>query len=395
MKLPFPNILTATATSLVLTTAVFAAAPQSASAAEALPVLWKGQTVSLDAIEGKADAEQYAAITRQIDRYRSWIVENEYHVAVTDDLRVVLVTQSKKSSEKRMKLVADTLATFDAVLSPPDRSNSTETYRGGEWGVREHAPDAEPVVLIELEKGLHYQTLLTALEETEPGMESWASIQSTEPGFADERFMATGWQAAPDGFEIGQVWRSENELVNRLSRLLLFRSYGPQPNWFTQAAGWAVEQDVMGSIYCFPYRTEFVGVGEHVGWRNEIKNDFKSRKKKPLELSEFADWQRGTWDLDEAATAWGFVQFLIQEKPDAIPAFAEANRLAYRAGFTVDHGDGTWSTNPSFAVSPKAQFDFLTAEAGEDVLQDATDFFRSWKKLRPATASSRKGKRRK
>jgi hypothetical protein len=394
MKFSILPTVATTATSLFVSAAAFAAAPLSDAAAESdsLAVLWKGQATSLAAVEAEVGAELYSGVANQLDRYRGWIAENEYHVALADDLRVVLVTESEKSSKDRLELVNDTLATFDVVLTPPDRSESTETYRGGEWGVREHAPDAEPVVLIELKKGVHYQTLLSALEESDPDMSSWASVQSAEPGFAEERFMATGWQAAPDGYEIGPVWRSENELVNRLTRLLLYRSYGPQPNWLTQAAGWAVEQDVVGNIYCFPYRSEFIGVGEHEGWYNEVKGEFKSRKKKPLELSEFIEWKRGTWDADAAAMSWAFTQFLIQEKPGVLPALAESNRLAYRAGFTIDLGDGQWKTNPSFAVSPEAQFSTLQAEAGEDVLDEATKFFRTWKRGRTTKASSKRKK---
>ena len=390
MKLPFFPFAAATTVSLVLSSAAFAAPSLSDLPSDSLSVLWKGQAVALESIEAEAGAQRYSGVTRQLDRYRSWISENEYHVALSGDLRVVLVTQSEEVSKKRMELVVETLAAFDAFLAPPDRSESKETYRGGEWGVREHAPDAEPVVLIEFQTGLHYQTLLTSLEEADPDMETWAAAQASEPGFVDERFTATGWQEAPAGFEIGQVWRSKNELVNRLSRLLLYRSYGRQPNWLTQATGWAIEQTVVGDIYCFPSRNEFVEIGEHEGWRKEINDEFKPRKKKPLQFSEFAEWQSGTWDIDEAATAWGFMHFLLQEQPDVLPAFAEANRLAYRAGFTVDDEDGNWSTNPSFTVTPAAQLEFLTAEAGEDLLEDATDFFRRWKKMRPIKASTRK-----
>ncbi len=151
----------------------------------------------------------------------------------------------------------------------------------------------------------------------------------------------------------------------------------------------------MGSIYCFPYRKEFVGIGEHEGWESEIKGEFKKRKKKPLEFSEFAEWKRGSWDQNEAALAWGFGQFLIQHRPGALAEFAEANRLAYKAGFTVDHGDGSWSTNPSFQVSPEAQLETLQHIAGEEVLSEASNFFRSWRRYKPAKASARKKKSRK
>lgn len=388
MNLPSLVWSAAVAASVALGSNTFAALPLSPE--DGLTVLWKGQSHSVEDVAAEAEANCSGGVSAQLERYRAWLVENDYHVSLTDDLRVILVTSSKKSAKKRLPLVEATLETFDALLAPPNRCDSDESFRGGEWGVAEHAPDAEPVVLIELDDDEHYQALLAALGEIHPDMQTWASVQSSEPGFDEERIMTTGWQSAPDGYEIGPVWRSKNELVNRLSRLLMYRSYGPQPHWLNQATGWAVEYEVVGDIYCFPHRNEFIGVGEHDGWRNEIRNRFKSKKSEPLQLSDFADWKRGTFEHDHAAAAWGFIQFLAHEKPEVLPALAEANRVAYKAGFTVDLGDGNWRTNPSFAVTPEAQFAVLKKEAGDDVLEDATDFFRSWKKSRTTKASSRR-----
>ncbi|MFT5732987.1 MAG: hypothetical protein ACJAZN_003195 [Planctomycetota bacterium] len=352
--------------------------------ASSATILWKGKATPFDSIEIPGAADKLAAVAKHVDRYAAWVAENGYAMALTEDARVLLITSSAKVAKRRLKLVSKTLSVFDEIMPAPDRTGSDETFREGDWGVCEHVPDAGPVVLIELEKGAHYQALLGSLEKGDPDMQTWTSVHASEPGFDEVRVMAAAWQAAPAGFEVGNVWRSENELVNRLSRMLTYRSFGPQPTWFNQATAWTVEQSVVGNIYCFPYRQEFVSVGEHSGWSSTLKGQFNKRKKEPLELGEFAGWRRNSWDLNEAALSWGFVQFLAKHKPGSLPALAEANRLAYKAGFTVDHGDGTWSTNPNFEVPKASQLETLESIAGEEVLDEASEFFRKGRRYKPS-----------
>ena len=354
------------------------------AAQDGLTVIWKGKTLALQDIEGQLPGAD--AIEDQIERYSEWIEKNEYHVALSQDGRVILITESSKHSKRRLKLVESTLKSFDGLMSPPDRSESDETFVSASWGLGQHEPDSEPVVLIEVKNEEQYHELCARLGALEPNLRGWANSMLSEPGFAEEQVSAAAWQAAPEGYELGQVWRPENELVNRLSRLLLNRSFGPQPTWLRVASAWRVEMDVMGSIYCFPYRQGFVGIGDHGGWENELKRSFKERKKSPLEHKEFAGWKRNTWSPEHAQLSWGFVEFLARHKPEILPAVAEEFRLLYKAGSLLTEADGSWRTNPGFQVSVDAQYAVLVDNAGEGLFEEASEFLRSWKRYKPKKA---------
>lgn len=365
---------------LVTATALLVlAAPLAAQ--DSLSVRWKGKTIAVEDIYGKLPSA--AAIEDQLARYEDWVVANEYHVSLSKEGRVILITEFSKLSKRRMKLVEKALEAFDDLMSPPSRSDSGETFVSASWGVGEHEPDSEPVVLIEVEKEDQYQELCAGLGALEPRLRGWATSMTREPGFAEEQVSAAAWQAAPDGFELGQVWRPENELVNRLSRLLLNRSFGPQPTWLRVASAWRIEMEVMDSIYCFPYRQGFIGVGDHGGWENELKRAFKKRKKTPLEHKEFASWQRNTWSPEHAQLSWGFVEFLARHKPEVLPAIAEEFRLLYKAGSMITEPDGSWRTNPSYQIPVDVQQAILTDNAGETLYAEASEFLRSWKRYKP------------
>ncbi|MEM1452128.1 MAG: hypothetical protein AAF957_14420 [Planctomycetota bacterium] len=371
------------ALSLAVPSAAAAAATAHPAPLSPQEIHWRGRPTAVGALAAELGQPNANAVAGSLDRYDEWVEANDYHVALSEDGRVVLITKSKKASKRRMKLVEEALDAFDALLAPPDRSASEESFVVAEWGVGDHVPDAEPVVLIEVEGADRYRSLLTGIGAERPQLEGWARSQFSQPGFAEERVSTAAWQAAPDGFEVGDVWRSENELVNRLARLLVHRSFGPQPTWLRIGCAWRVEMAVQGSIYCFPYRQEFVGVGEHGGWEADLKRAFKKRKKRPLEVDEFASWRRNRWSDEHAQLAWGFVEYLARHEPTALPEVAEAFRERYKAGFRTTHDDGTWSTDPTFQVPMDAQLEVLRSSAGEDVMERATAFFRAGKRYRP------------
>ena len=357
--------------------------------ADELGVLWRGSRIPMTEVEAQLRAELpnewagskrgAAAVGEQLARYANWILDAEYSVGLSKDARVVLVTRSAKLGKRRMKVVESTLAAFDEILSPPDRTGSKERFRRAQWGQGDHEPDTSPVMLFEIESRADYASLVEAAGAVDPALSSWATAKAEHPGFAEGRLSAAAWQAAPSGFEIGKVWRSENELVNRLSRLLLYRSFGPQPVWFSLGTAWLLEQEVLGDIYAFPYRYEFVGVGEHKGWKSELRSLFKRRKDAPLRMEEFAEWRRNTWDDQQAAIAWGMCTFLRQRGPGHLGAFAEASRLRYKETYRETRPGGSWVTRPDYQLSSDDQLELLIAETGENVLSQASGFFTSWK----------------
>ena len=355
--------------------------PPAAARAE-VEIYWKGRTRRLEDLETSLSPAVVEALRRHVARYTEWIDEFSYEVGVSEDGRVLLVTESVPTLRDRMKLVEKSLVVFDELLAPPDRASSDETFGKGGFGEGDHVPHADPIVLFEVDTPDAYKALAARLGELEPVLSDWAASQALKPGFFEGRVPAAGWQRIPRDFDLNDVWRTKNELVNRLARMALQRSYGPQPTWFSVGVAWAVEMEVMGTIFSFPYRSDFVGVVEHEGWKAELRSSFKKRKKDPLRLAEFVPWPLNTWDAERAGISWGVVQFLALHRTDALPQIAEDFRGTYKAGFRQTNADGTWSTNPGFEISEEDQLRVMEAHAGDGLLDMLTEFLRTWKKPR-------------
>jgi len=319
-----------------------------AAARAKVEIYWKGRTRRLEDLEASLSPAVVEALRQHVARYAEWIDEFSYEVGVSEDGRVLLVTESVPTLRDRMRLVEKSLVVFDELLAPPDA----------------------------------YKALAARLGELEPVLSDWAASQALKPGFFEGRVPAAGWQRIPRDFDLNDVWRTKNELVNRLARMALQRSYGPQPTWFSVGVAWAVEMEVMGTIYAFPYRSDFVGVVEHEGWKAELRSSFKKRKKDPLRLAEFVHWPLNTWDAERAGISWGVVQFFTLHRTDALPQIAEDFRGIYKAGFRQTNADGTWSTNPGFEISEEDQLRVMEAHAGDGLIEVLTEFLRTWKKPR-------------
>jgi hypothetical protein len=352
-------------------------------AQEGVSVTWKGEQLSAVELEETLSEEVSALISgevmEQLARFSEWVLANEYTVTLSNDARVVLITASKKVSMRRMKLVDETVAVFDQLMSLGEEGDGPAAENGAG-----SPKSSRPVVLVETEDEGQYRALVSGLASQDPDMERWAASVTGQPGFSEMRIASAVWQSEPVGYEIGEVWRSENELVNRLARLLLHRRYGRQPTWLGVASAWRVEMEVLDTIYCFPYRGGFVGVGDHGGWQTHLKSEFKKRKKSDLRPDEFAAWKPNTWDEEEAHMAWGFVEFLARHKPGVLGAFAAEYRELFEVGYLTTFPDGSWRTNPSFVVSLEEQAALLESLGGEGLFDAASEFFRKGKRYRPA-----------
>lgn len=348
------------------------------------PITWRGDAVPLDSIEASLtaegiDAEYAARVQTQLAPLGPWLTEHELFAALDDTATVALVTRSKKQAKRRMKLVDETLEAFQEHYAPPDRSGSDETFRVTDWGAGQYRPDQRAVVVCEVHSQRQYAELVEIVGAHDPNpAKDWVETMREKPGFCDGRLAAAGWQEAPDGFQTEDVWFTENELVGRLGRLLLYRSFGPQPAWFDVASAWLMEEEVQGNIYHFPYRFEFVGIGEHSGWKNELRSAFKSRRDEDdvLRAEEFANWPRNKWDDDRAAIAWGLATLLRDGSKGALAALAEDFRLRYKTASIIENGN-SWKYVPLAELEPEDQAAALEAAAGEGFLARATEFFRT------------------
>jgi hypothetical protein len=135
-----------------------------------------------------------------------------------------------------------------------------------------------------------------------------------------------------------------------------------------------------GSLYCFPYRKEFVFATEHTGWPVELKALFKERATKPLELIEVAHWKRSTWDATAAKLSWALVHQLFLMAPPGKMSNALEELRRYR-----DEKDRkmksavTWERIPGWDVPIEQQSQTLATWFGQDFLKTASTAIRTGK----------------
>lgn len=380
MNFPTPPVSTSLALALALAPLAGpgGAAPQATD--EDALVHWDGQPHGIEVLPDEVPEPA----RRTTASWAEWAGDLGYRIDLERGARALVLTPLEDRPPKReLELLDQAVARFEELLPAPQRSAQDLAVAEVSWGVGQRVPDRDPVVLVQLRDETHYASLIDQIERTDPYVGSLVRSARDGTGFIATALQTGAWIEAPQGIEIGQVWRTDNELVHRAGRLLLDRRFGDLPHWLSVAVGWKLELDLLDSIYSFPGRDEFVGVGEHAGWEKELGRTFKHRKDQPLEMSELTRWRSGTWDAESAQLAWGLVEFLARHRPEALSAYSEALRLHHKEHSRVTHDDGSWELVPGYQVPPEAQRDLLLQTAGDDVLEEAGAFFRSWKRYRP------------
>ena len=127
------------------------------------------------------------------------------------------------------------------------------------------------------------------------------------------------------------------------------------------------------AVYCFPWRDEFVGVGEHSGWAGMVKNQYKSASLKP---SDFLGWKRGKYVDTAAKASFGTIEFLLAKHKDALPDLLDHLR-AYREEHARTQDDPTrWRRDTDYEIPVAEQHKILSEHLGAQYLDHATIFFR-------------------
>jgi hypothetical protein len=347
---------------------------------------------------GKPPAGLPAESAAALARLDSWSRDRDYKASACCDERVLYVSRLEgKARAARIASIETLYAAFEALLPEPARS-AASAEPVAEWG-NLHRPESGALLLVESAELEDYEALIDALKlsvSDEPALAylgGWFDAQRGQPGLLCTDALTAVWQSAPADIEMDTVWRSQNELAHRLAHLLLYRRFGELPHWLRTAAAWHFEQLATGTIHCFPGRDGFVAVdGDHDGWRTVLTNEFKGRKKSPLQMSEFADWKRGTWDDAEAARAWGMFEYLVTKHPQRISALCEALRSHRVEHGKTTHADGSWKLVPNYAIPDSEQQQICAQHLGADFLEKAGAFFADWKGWKnPATLA--KGKK--
>ena len=343
-------------------------------------IRWDGDSVDVTTIDARLGSDPAHAI----ELWQGWVEEHGYRFEVPEDGRVVLVVDARqKSLRRQFKIVGNVGKWFDETLPPTfvvtkgveDASAPSATARPTAATLGQAELPRTPVVF-SLADDSDYASLLDHLVEIEPYLADWAShARGATGGFTLARPLVAGWVENGAGRE---EWNPDNELAHRLGHLFLLERYGQLPFWLQTGMSWQIEQEVAGDIYCFPYRSGFVGVLEHDGWKSFLKTRFKKRKKPDdyVRIEEIGAWKRGRFVEDGAAHAWGLARFLVDRHPEALPHVL-SDLSQFRAENEIEtFEDGSWRLIPGYEVPLEEQEAIFVRHVGEEFRAELTEFFR-------------------
>jgi hypothetical protein len=336
--------------------------------------------------------------TRETLRYwRVWAEEHEFDLAVDATGRMVLLSTSWSKLKTWLKLAEEAAERVDELAPlPADRlidrilpdSGPTPLAgeppaalpAGSEDGTDPGLPaniglppyEQHPVVLFHLTDQAQQLSILERLAFDHEHIKTWLAQGVSRPGFCVEWPHVGAWMETP----VNEEWSAEAELVHRVAQLLTVRRFGHLPYWLRIGLAWKVEWDLIGGIYCFPYRSGFVYATEHESWPNDLAKMYADRKDYPLQPSELDDWPRETFRAEFAQRAFGFVSFLADNFPAALPALLEAARREFERGSLKSAPAGSWRRDLEHDVSARRLLEHLAALTRPDVVEELTTYLR-------------------
>ena len=327
--------------------------------------------------------------------WNEWAAARKYRFAATKDERVLLLLPvERRHPERTLDLVERALARVDALapaasdppVAPPAPALPAATKVPAAWGASDRALDEGTIVIGLFRDPGDYSEALLHLAKSFDYLKTWVEQGRDDPGCILERPLFGACAESVPGME---EWSPDHELVHRAAQLAMLRRFGQQPVWVALGLGWNVEFDVLRSIYCFPWRRGFVGVGEHGGFEGLLRRAFTTRPKQPLTIEELAACRRGSFEPEQAAFAWGTIRFVAEHHPAALaPLLRELHERRETLG-RVPAGGRNWVMAADFELSAAEQKLVLDRIVAPDLLAQASAWFvlgKRWRK--PAARGS-------
>ena len=370
-------------------------------------VRWNGKNYTSEALP-----EGFPAAARaSVELWAPWCERCGYRMDLEDGARVLLIVEDRKAPSKEMRLVERVVELFEREFAVPERESGEDpdgppkgaTEAGGgrqdsgplpedpegsdhpwevrgsrglkpdvkktSWGAENVPFDHDPAVFV-LAKGQEdYRSLLDHLAREFEYLEVWKSSAAGLQGFVNAWPLTASFMRIPDGVE---EWSPNNELVNRLARLLFLRRYGRQPYWVELGVGWHFEVELLGGVYVFPYRDEFVYAVEHAAWPGDLQRRFSERKDEPLRGEEFFEYERGEYLPFESRLSFGFVHFLARSGHENLPAFFEGLRRIHDEESVIRTGAYSWKRDLSYRIPAEEQEALAKELLGQAVFEKAS-----------------------
>ncbi|MCY2961172.1 MAG: hypothetical protein NTY35_13510 [Planctomycetota bacterium] len=403
-----------------------------------VPVGWKEKEATTGALHAGLPKPAFDAIAR----WTGFCAANQYRMDLDAQGRVLVLTPVKRGQTREtLRIVGQAETWFDGLLPPVPRSGtapaaapsnngdkpsenppekrpapaplpedpegpppsapkSSGTGTGGAkpatppsaWGSGAGAPDSQTAVLIILHDEKDHGVLLDHLEGSVAYLKDWVAGARKQTGLTLEDPLLGAFIENASGQE---EWNGDHEVLNRVVQLLTLRRFGQQPNWIVQGLAWEAEMALFDSVYCFPYRAGFVFATEHTSWPSDLRIAFKDRAAKPLQVSELAGWQRGTWNPEAAPIAWGFVRHLAEaqkSKERALSTLLEDLRRIRDEKDRQPTGANTWKRIDGWTMPAEEQEKALVAAFGKDVFKKATVTLRGLRDIAGSAPDDTKAK---
>lgn len=299
----------------------------------------------------------YEAAARVAEEEWSAWAADAYESRAVAEARVLAYGSKRSSTSKLARSAELTVRCFDSLFPPEPRPAD--------------APPRRTAVLVELANEEDLASVTAFLATRHPELAGWSRSAAKGVGFALGDPPCAGWLLdVPQN----EVWSPENELVNRLARLLLLERFGLEPNWLELGLAWHVEICVCKDVYCFPYRSGFVSKKEHKRWDARLAEVMKARAGAPVALGELTGWARGNWDEVRAVLSYGAAVMLARHYGVELPAVLSAFAAERREKGREVHADGSWVTIPDYEIPEERQRALLDAILGVDFAAELTRF---------------------
>jgi hypothetical protein len=370
----------------------------SAAAQAKVPISWKGKRLDVASLP-KDLAEAPATALRQ---WEPWAKKAGYKMDLEASGRTLVLSPASGSRGAQVIAIVGRAETwFDDLLpKPPSRTGDASGAVPGaapgspevipedpegpppgaekkspakkpaaSWGSGSTEPDSQTATLIALADEADQKGLLEFLAAAKPELAEWAVQASKEVGFVLEIPLVAAFVDNASGQE---EWNPDHEILNRAVRLLTMRRFGQLPNWLVHGLAWEAENAFDGSIWVYPYRSEFVYTVEHAAWPLDLANEFQGRSDAPLRIEELTSWKPRTWDGAGARHAFGFFHYLAAAKKPQLSSLLEDLRRYRDANNRKPAPDGTWTRDPNWEPPPEAQAAIVRGRCGEPVLEEAS-----------------------